>query len=214
MKIRSNFVSNSSSTSFIIRAENDFSTVKDVAKYIMQVCEKEWKLYNANERVFYQKELKTLENISDPNKPMYFDTGSEDTYIRKYEDKIIIRTTQNANFEAINNIALEKDDLSKDFYEYFNYYSEEVDDDGQKELFIMESPYDFDYYQTKFYDFLMLKLNIVGRKVWIDDCPHCKRNISHGVLLQNGKTYCECKIDQVIRKEKLKNIKEIIENEN
>lgn len=206
MKIRSNFVSNSSSTSFIIRAENDFSTVKSVAKYIMQVCEKEWKLYIANEIIFYQKELKTLENISESNTPVYFDTGGEDTYIRKYEDKIIIRTTQNANFEAFNNLALEKDDLSEDFYKYFDYYSDE-----DEESIHMESPYDFEYYQTKFDDFLMLKLNIFGRRVWIDDCPHCKKSISHGVLLKNGKRYCECQINQVIRKEKLE---KIIENEN
>ena len=38
MKYRNGFVSNSSSSSFIINAENELSTVKDVAKYIIDTC--------------------------------------------------------------------------------------------------------------------------------------------------------------------------------
>lgn len=201
MKIRNGFVSNSSSSSFVIMAENKFSTVRDVARYIISRCEEEWKNDGENEPRFVS-ELQAILNTSEPNTPVYFDTFGEETYIRKYEDKIIVKTTQNVIFDAIDAVALESSDLSDEFFDFFDYIDEEGEMEGNR------NPFELLSYQEKFNDFLILKLNILGRKIYIDNCPHCKRGISHGYILKNGKEYCECQINQVIRKEKLKKIDE------
>lgn len=115
MKTRNGFVSNSSSSSFIIDADNNvFPTIKDVALYIMKKCYDDWSGYN------FSNEIKVLESIEDPNSPIFFNTGGDETYIRKYGDKVIIRTTQNTEFDKITDIALGIDDLTDDFYKYFN----------------------------------------------------------------------------------------------
>lgn len=198
MKIRNGFVSNSSSSSFIIFAEKNFSTVKSVAEYIIKTVEKDW--YNSGNA--FDLEKSTLDKVSDPDTPVFFNTGGDETYIRKYENKIIIVTTQNIDFDELYSISLQKDDLPNEFYrefDYINEYGEEI---------IMEYPSDFDYYYNKFNDFLVLEHNIRGRHTYIDNCPYCHSKFTRGWLLKNGKTICNCQINRVKRKEKLIKIDE------
>ena len=137
-----------------------------------------------------------------PDTPVYFNTGGDQTYIRKVDDKIVICTTQNVEFEKIRNISLNADDISEEFYRKFDF----VDEYGEE--IICEDPSDFTYYYPKFDDFLILKHNFFGRHAYVDDCPNCNRSFSKGWILKGGKKICDCKIDQVIRKEKLNKINE------
>jgi len=199
MKTRNGFVSNSSSSSFIVSDKGDFKTVQDVAKYIIDTIKFEWD----SNYYAYNNELKNLLNMSNKDTPVYFNTGDE-TYIRKIDDKIIICTTQNVSFDKIIDNALNADEISQDFYEQFDFIDE------YQENVKFEEPSDFRYFYPKFDDFLILKYNFLGRHSYIDNCPHCKR-FSKGWLLKGGRKICECQIEQAIRKEKLNKIKE---NEN
>jgi hypothetical protein len=202
MKYRNGFVSNSSSCSFIINAENKFSTVKDVAKYIMEVYDHEYFSRHTNE-------LNNLNNLKNPDTPVYFDTGGDPTYIRKYDNKIIILTTQNITFWNIKKVALSKFDLSDEFYNYFNFTiidPEEWEYEDHEHKYIFNDPADFYGYYKKFNDFLILEHNFFGKTCYIQDCPKCNRIINRGWVLNNGKKICNCKINGIIRLEKLNNI--------
>jgi len=200
MKIRSGFVSNSSSSSFIVSDKGYFKTVKDVAIYIINYLKSTW---GAQKNDYYSTELDVLNNISNSDTPVYFDTGGDETYIRKVDDKIIICTTQNADFEKIRENALGTNDISEEFYRKFDF----ITDDEYKEEFKPNDPSDFNYYYPKFNDFLILQHNFYGRHTYINNCTHCKQRFSRGWILKNGKTACGCQIDRIIRKEKLNKIK-------
>jgi len=199
MKYRNGFVSNSSSSSFIIRAGNNFSTVKDVAKYIIDVCNEHWGA-DAGSEPYYSEEMNSLNNITNADVPVHFNTGGDETYIRKFQDKIIITTTQNISFDLIEDDALGQSDLSESFYRTFDY----TDDYGEKVEH--DCPSDFTYYFYKFNDFLILEHGFFGRHDYIDNCPHCNNIFARGWILENGKKICNCQIGQIIRKQKLNNI--------
>lgn len=190
MKIRNGFISNSSSSSYIITPNNELNTVKDVAKYIINT------LLSDNDNIDYFNELlSNLENISEPDTPLNFNTGGDQNYIRKEQDKIIIVTTQNVEFPEIEKVALSKKDLNISFYKYFDHINEY----GEKVK--PRAPYEFDYFYSKFKDFLILdhaEDYLYGRITWIDNCPHCKNSISRGWILKNGQTYCNCQTDKVL----------------
>ena len=194
MKIRSGFVSNSSSSSFIIRAEGSFSTVKDVAEHIMQMCK--WSDFT--------KEKMVLDGVS-PDTPVYFNTGGDETYIRKFGDKIVITTTQNIDFD-FDDFEIRKEELSDEFYKSFDF----TDEYGEE--MIHEEPDDFAYFYAKYNDFLMLGHGLYGRHAYVDNCTHCGRDFSRGFLLKNGKKICDCQIEkiktQILRKEKINKINE------
>lgn len=172
MKIRNGFVSNSSSSSFIINAEGDLSTVKDVAMYIITTILKEgWQNYD--------NEIKCLDKMSDSDTPVFFNTGGDETYIRKHDGKIVISTTQNVHFQEIENKSLEKNQISED------------------------------YYYKKFNDFLILEHNFFGRHIYIDNCPNCCRAMSKGWIFKNNNKLCECQLNKILRSEKLHKINEV-----
>lgn len=196
MKIRNGFVSNSSSSSFIINAENEFSTVRDVAKYIMIECLRHW-----TSECDFNAELQTLNKISDPNTPVYFSTGDE-TYIRKVDDKIVIATTQNVRLEKITDVSLNSSDLSEEFYRKFDH----IDEGGYARKYKQIN--DFDYYYYMFDDFLILEHDIIGKEKYISGCPYCNDKFSRGWELKNGEEICDCQIKKYIRRIKLNNLNE------
>ena len=188
MKIRNGYVSNSSSSSFVIKAEGDLSTVKDVAEYIMKTYNE---TYEENSDIF-NNELEVLNSQSDPNIPVFFNTGGDETYIRKFGDKIVLVTTQNINFYDLKNAALRSNDIDKEFFEQFNYFDEE----DQEEMIFTE-PYDLDYFYKNYDDFLMLYENIYGREEYISNCPLCKEQFVTGYILQKYGKICSCQLPKI-----------------
>jgi len=193
MKVRTGFVSNSSSSSFIIKAQEGFMTVNDVAKYII-----------ANVDYYkYDAELKVLDSATNPDTPVYFSTGGDDTYLRKVEDKIVIVTTQNISFPAFHEMGLGKKDLSKKFYDKFKFIESSY---GEDDEYAYNDPNDFDYYYAnpKFNDFLILENGLFGKHKYISNCPMCNKGFTRGWILKSGREICECQVEQIILKEKRK----------
>jgi len=206
MKIRCGFVSNSSSSSFIINAIDGFSTVKNVAEYIMD---------NVSYKS-YITERKTLESI-DPDTPVHFNVGGEETYIRKVDNKIVIVTTQNITFNLFHEKCLDKKDLTEDFYRQFDFIESDEDyplEEGEEyEIIKMDDPRNFTYFYGKFDDFNILKYNILGKHTYLQKgCPRCKTSFASGWRLKGGRRICDCQVqkykDRITRKEKIMKINE------
>lgn len=90
MKIRNGFVSNSSSSSFIVTAKR-FKTTRDVA--MAMVPSREWD----GDGLLMEK----LGTMKDFDKPIAFRTCNYDTFISKEGDDYYIFTCHNHEFEAI-----------------------------------------------------------------------------------------------------------------
>lgn len=218
MKTRNGFVSNSSSSSFVIIAKDNFSTVKDVAKYVISVC-------NVNNS-YLEQETKELEKIKNPDTPVFFNTYGDETYIRKVEDKIVLTTSQNIDLHDIYKVSLNDDDLSENFYKVFAHDNEDYtpyDENGEEEydkdyndkIYIPDSIESLDYSHKQFKDYFILKHGFYGSHTYLDGddaCKNCNKGFSRGWNLKNGNKICDCQLDKykilLARKEKLKNINE------
>ncbi len=199
MKIRSGFVSNSSSSSFIIISDEMFPNVRSVAEYIINTADDDHNiLYKNKKDILYKLEL---------DAPVYFNTFGDDTYIHKIEDKIIIQTSQNLDLYHISDRCISSNQLSNDFFEQFNYTNE------YKEEYIFDSPRDFHGFYHNLNDFINLDNGngkLIGSHTYIDKCTKCSR-FNRGWRLKSGKVICECQINDHVkiidRKDKLKKIK-------
>jgi len=197
MKIRQGFVSNSSSSSFLIRTDGEYKTVYDVAKQMM--------LDMQSDVLNYNKELKQLENVKDKDVPVYFDS-SDGGYIRKFKDYIIVSTTMHYSPDfSLKREMINFDEVGSEYFKELEYKSE------NDITMMIESCEDFDYYWEQFNDFLLLKSGIYG--VWdydfFDICPDCERIGRRIVKLKNGETICGCKAtkkyNRKLKLDKLKN---------
>lgn len=95
MKIRNGFVSNSSSSSFVLKVKN--LTVKDIA--LMMIERRNEDNYGGYIDWKADKLLERLRNISiDQNLPFTFHTCNYETFIKKLDDYIFIDTCHNHDF--------------------------------------------------------------------------------------------------------------------
>jgi len=119
MKIRNGFVSNSSSSSFVVRT-SDYKDVKSLAIAMMKIRNESWadeeetaeltrkhtetqdpKLLKEIEEnlgyiIGYEKELRDLINLTiDPDTPITFKTTNYDTYIMKLDNFLLVSTCNN-----------------------------------------------------------------------------------------------------------------------
>lgn len=199
MKIRNGFVSNSSSSSFIIKTDNRFKTIYDVSKFIMNDMMSQW----SNDDIDYSEELRTLEQLKDKNTPVFFDSY-DGSYIRKFKDYIIVSSTQHYNYYKINSEIVDFKNIVEDYFKELSYIDEDYPEDGVHEI---KSQENFNYYWKKFNDFLILKSGFYG--VWgydyKNDCDCGSKSI---LKLKNGETLCKCKATKKYNRSlKLKNIK-------
>lgn len=219
MKIRNGFVSNSSSSSFVIIAKDKFSTVKDVAKYIIDTCLD----YNNNYLSIESIELNKLKN---PNTPVHFDAFGEETYIRKIDDKIVIRTSQNIDLPSLKKLCLNDNDLSEEFYQIFSRENEdyvpydensgeEYDKDYNDKIYTPDCIEGLDYCHKKFHDYYILRHGFYGCHTYLggdESCTICKSGFSKGWILKDGRKICNCQLDKyktiLSRKEKIKKVNE------
>lgn len=170
MKIRKGFVSNSSSSSFILLAKNETETVRDVARIMINRIitdikydkwdSKEEKSEWINSRKKWLKKLKTI----DKNKPIHFFSINYDTWIIKIADNILISTCNNTIWDLPN-------------------ITNNISDKTKKELKLkkIDIPlvYDYDFYITDIFDnyYYSLPFGIIGKEISysIYDETYCKK---------------------------------------
>lgn len=100
MKTRDGFVSNSSSTSFVVETQH-YPNVFALASEIIKSRKWVGKGYPCNDKDLLQR-VRAAENHGiDPDSPISFPTINEDTYIIRHGDYYIISTSSNYFWEDI-----------------------------------------------------------------------------------------------------------------
>lgn len=93
MKIRTGFVSNSSSANFIVG--KSYKTVFDLAKAMLQIRGDNWENLIDVETPIIDEAIRDGRN---PSMPMFFETATYDTYIKKIGGCYIVTTCNNHPF--------------------------------------------------------------------------------------------------------------------
>lgn len=212
MKVRNGFVSNSSSSSFVIECTGQTKTVRDVATIMIKVLidelnEERW--YSDWKKDIKEKKqwIKDLESI-DENHSVHFPSCNYDTWIKKVGNRILVSTCNNSNWELPNQSIMTE--------EVFNELKCVMSDKEYEEF--VEYYYEF-YLDSYFKDFYSLNFGIVGREVKYDwnnnykyDNTICKKERNSrecGQYLWETKLGIKCPICDIElfkRKEKLEKL--------
>lgn len=170
MKQRLGFISNSSSSSFVLRVGAPFDNALDVAEYM--IPKREWEEHDI-ELLEKIKNIRDDRSIKQPN-AVCFPSCNYDTFIAKMGEYFLIETCHNHDWK-LGDIYVQR---PQEFSEYFG-------DDSFYEL-----PHKIDFYN--------LEYGIVGRELdwnlsskyessW---CPSCYRNL----WIVDGNVMCpKCK---------------------
>ena len=177
MKIRNGFVSNSSSSSFIISDEN-FSSVRDLATYMIKQKIKESVDYandgDGDYLEYTEHDKQYIENLKnvDENHPISFPSCNYDTYIRKVGDCYIVSTCNNTDWDLYEYTTRLTDNAKKVLKELLSVYNEGSSDYNTVVDLLDEHYYDDIYnFGIDFYD---LNKKIVGVEVY-ESCPNCSK---------------------------------------
>ena len=139
MKIRNGFVSNSSSSSFVLKVSSKIPTVFSVAEIMIKHRDKDNAQYGYDNK---NKDVKKLRSLKiDPDTNIRFNSCNYDTYITKENDVYLITTCNNHGFWEIF------EGLSADSTIYTIKYDED--------LYNIQT--DRDYY--------ILELGVIGRQL-------------------------------------------------
>jgi hypothetical protein len=207
MKLRNGFVSNSSSSSFIISNEK-FPTVRDLAKYMLNAKIEDAKYEKHSNSIKYNKKLiKNLNNI-DENRSVSFSSCNYDTYIKKVADCYLVSTCNNTQWKLYDYCTVLSDEAKEEIIKIANNSSKKV---KNKLLELLEDTGEFYNFGKDYYD---LDNEIIGVETY-DDCPKCKEKGKYNHMwktLKHGKICLSC--NQVWkRQEKLEKINNL-KNEN
>ena len=114
MKIRSGFVSNSSSSSFIIEKNDEYKNINELARYMVGRVG-----YNDNKQPIYD----LLDNSTkDPNTNIMFYSCNYDTYIYDYGKYMLVNTCNNEDWDLDNYVGESK--FVREYPELNNGYGE------------------------------------------------------------------------------------------
>ena len=91
MKIRTGFVSNSSSSSFVV-AGSSFKNVWALADKMLDIRDEDW---GTKDKDIRQRMRAALNQGMSPDSPISFPTTNEDTYIVKVDDDYVVATCNN-----------------------------------------------------------------------------------------------------------------------
>lgn len=191
MKKRIGFVSNSSSSSFIIDI-NSYSNVFDIAKHMLTIrnesdCFKDKIKYNELE-IINKTEI-------DPNTPIAFQTINYDTYITRCESIYVIATCNNHPFYELNGTCSPYERATKEIIDllklqnediiHYNYILETI----EYRLETIEYRLQYSLY------FWWIKHNIFGKRAKQEEARKldCKEHYWNILKLANNEYFCtEC----------------------
>jgi hypothetical protein len=173
MKIRNGFVSNSSSSSFVISDEK-FPTVRSLAKYMLKrkLKESEDEDYSWKDEAIEEdsKYMKILEKI-DENSPVSFPSCNYDTYIKKVGDCYLVATCNNTDWKLWDYTTKltesAREELKKIQGSFLSDREYERIDD------LLAYPHDeFSHIGKDYFD---LRAEVQGVETY-EDCPNKERN--------------------------------------
>lgn len=163
MKIRNGFVSNSSSSSFVISVD-DFPSVRSLATYMINKKIQE-DLYTAEDYKYYgesaddikeyieydKKLIKRLKNV-DENSPVSFPSCNYDTYIKRIGDYYLVSTCNNTDWDLHEYDVAMSDELRNELVKLCEYY----ENIGRNEIVseinnVLEYHYDFSHFDNDYY---------------------------------------------------------------
>ncbi len=212
MKIRNGFVSNSSSSSFIINCVDETKTVCDVATLMIQkliddIKLEKWGDWREDVKI-KEKWLRDLNSI-DENLGVQFPSSNYDTWIKKVGNQILISTCNNEDW-YIPNQAHISDETKEELLKLM----------GDDDIVSFEEYHEF-YISEFFTKFYSLEFGIVGTEVEYGDDYYCKKQRKNeysilqdcGCHLWETKLGVKCPIcDKGLfeRKEKLDKINKLI----
>jgi hypothetical protein len=198
MKIRNGFVSNSSSSSFIVRFDEKYPNTLAIAESMIKNRFDEWRedndeTYNPREEEIY-KNIKRLKKSEQKNMPMFFHSTNYDTYIKAITDKF-------AFVDTCNNIHWDiKDEPNTTFNappEIKELYPDAISSYGELEIRIK---YDTEYY-------LLENGLIAVSPEGYDKCKKCY----DPVWFIGTEKYCtNCDREKIARGLKINKVKKLI----
>lgn len=197
MKIRNGFVSNSSSSSFIIQVGGEFNSVRDVALFMLDKKKQEFLyFYDDNDKKYkkHQDKLKKSLYDVDENSAVAFNSTNYDTYIIRFKNVILVSTCNNINWDLPDVIYNIDEESFKELSKLFN-------DKNEAMGFIND--YEF-YLQSKFDKFYSLEHQIIGT----EGDNYCKKCNTFSWKTRIG-DICPICNPVLKRKKKLKKIKKI-----
>ena len=213
MKIRNGFVSNSSSSSFIISNEN-FSSVRELAIYmIKKKIEDENYDYDEDDALkdieenYNYKYIKALNNI-DENAPVSFPSCNYDTHIKKVGNVYLVNTCNNTDWDLYE-YTTTLDEFSKDeLIKMKKKYTSSSEESRQIDA-ILDRDYEFGSFDIDYYS---LDTEVVGVETY-DRCNVCDSKNENSYLWETKKYGKIClKCNPVYkRKDKLDKINNSLE---
>jgi len=188
MKFRDGFVSNSSSSSFIISMEH-FSTIKDLATYMIQQQmddsddsdDPSWHDKYIEQNKLYIERLRKL----DENQAVSFPSCNYDTYIKKIGDIYLVSTCNNTDWNLWKYSTNKLSKITREELEKIQKTYSENDENYRDISYILDNG-DYLLFGNDYYN---LYKDIIGVETY-EDCPKRDNvNYEHDHYLWNTPKY-------------------------
>lgn len=202
MKIRSGFVSNSSSSSFII-SDKDFPTVRDLAKYMLKKKIQESKDYDDDykeESIDSDRKLILKLKKLDENQSVSFPSCNYDTYIKKIGDQYFVATCNNTDWDLRSYSTKLSDIARESLNNLLQSYSDDSDEYDNISRLLDGEYHEFDEIDNDYYD---LSHEIIGVETY-DYCPNVNTHGTYTRLWNTQKYGKICLICNPVHKRKEK----------